>query len=383
MYQSSNYKFEVKIESTETAMFKELHIVKLNSLPVASIQSKPRSSKLNDKLTLIKIDNRVLYSQQYIRMLYELMDALNCTYKGVTRLDICYDCNKFSDGRSPSKFINQFIAKEVGEKGYVYRRGSDKFACYGSKSSSSKAKITSIRFGSEKSRIGCYIYDKTVELKEVKDKPWIRDMWKENGLVSDEKTHVFRSEISIKSQGMDILNMSTGELFRLSPRYLEHYDNIVKIFHFYARKYFDFRICNGQKCKKNFDRLYLFEYNDTVTCKPIYLSRKADTGRMEKICYNKLQRLSETYTDLAEQNRRALVCAMDFLQVLSGLKMGISQKEHYKCYLDSLKGHYFQDWHALAYLASIEEARQKRIELDAEMTYQQYINAPIEIFAER
>lgn len=377
-YHSQNYKFDVRLSEIETAMFKKLYTVKRLGKEVAVIQTTPRSPKLNQGLTLVKLDNRVLYSTSYIKLLYELMDCMNMKYKGITRLDLCYDCNKFVNGRSPSRFINQFISKEVGEKGYIYRRGSDKFAAYGSKSKSSKAKVSSIRFGSGKSRIGAYMYDKTIELQEVKDKPWIREMWLENGLISNEKDHVFRSEISIKSQGMDILNMSTGELFRLSPNYLEHYENIVKIFHFYAAKFFDFRICNGQANKRNYDKLQLFECNTKITCKPLYISSSADTGRMEKICYNKIKKLSETYIELAEPRRRALQCALDFLQELSGIKMGIVAQQHYKQYLDNLKGQYFYDWHTLAYLATIEEARKSKQELQAMEVYALYENACIE-----
>lgn len=375
---SKNYKFDVKMTATQTAMFCNLWTVKSQGMEVATIQNKPRSPKLNRFLTLIKIENRVLYSVKYIELLYELMSALKCTYKGITRLDLCYDCNKFVNGRSPSRFINQFISKSAGETGYIYRRGSDKFAAYGSKSRTSSAKVSSIRYGSEKSRIGAYMYDKTLELQEVKDKPWIREMWKENGLISDEKNHIFRSEISIKAQGMDLLNMSTGELFRLSPSYLEHYENIVKIFHFYAHKYFDFRICNGQKNKRNYDNMQLFECSNEITCKPLSISKSADTGRMEKICYNKIKNLSETYTDIAEPRRNALQCAMDFLSELSGLKMGIVAQQHYKQYLDNLKGHYFYDWHTLAYLATIEEARKSKQELQSMEFYAQYNNASLQ-----
>lgn len=378
IYDSNNYRFRLKLTDVQTAMFKDLYSVYIEKLQVATIQTTPRTTKLNKNLTLIKIENRVLYSQKYIEVLYALMNATNCKYKGITRLDLCYDCVKYKNGRSPSRFINQFISKECEEKGYIYRRGSDRFACYGSKTKSSKAKISSIRFGSEKSRIGAYVYDKTVELKEVKDKPWIREMWKENGLLTDESNHVFRSEISIKAQGMDMLNMGTGELFRLSPNYLEHHSEIVKIFHFYAKKYFDFRICNGQKCKKNYDHLYLFECDTKITCKPVQIPKTADTGRMEKICYNKLKSLSEQYTDLSEYRRIGLQSAMDFLSELTGIKSGTIRKENYKRYLDTLRGHYFIDWHTLAYLASIEEARKARKELDAEMTYALFQNASLE-----
>ena len=375
---SANYTFQVRLSKTQTAMFCNLWKVYSNGFEVAHIQNAPRSSKLNKRLTLIKIENRVLYSAKYIELLYELMGALKCTYKGITRIDLCYDCNKYFNGRSPSRFINQFISKGVGKKGYIYRVGSDRFAAYGCKNRTSSAKVSSIRFGSEKSRIGAYIYDKTIELEEVKDKPWIRQMWEENGIVSNEKEHVFRSEISIKAQGTDILNMCTGELFRLSPNYLEHYENLRKIFHFYAKKYFDFRICNGQKNKRNYDQMQIFECDTAITCKPFSINKCADTGRMEKICYNKIKTLSETYTDLAEPRRKALQCALDFLQELSGIKMGKVTQEHYKEYLSNLKGQYFYDWHTLAYLATVEEARKSKIELQSMEFYAMYKNATLQ-----
>ncbi len=140
-------------------------------------------------------------------MLYDLISTLHLTYKGITRLDLCYDCNYFSNHKSPAKFIQDFVFKEVGKNGYIYRKGSSKFTCHGSKTSTSSSKITSIAFGSNNNKVRQYIYDKTIELEEVKDKPWIREYWELNGLISDEKTHVWRTEISIKSQGMDILNL--------------------------------------------------------------------------------------------------------------------------------------------------------------------------------
>ena len=66
----------------------------------------------------------------------------------------------------------------------------------------------------------------------MKDKPWIRETWEKNGLINSDSVHVWRSEISIKADGKDLLNMGTGELFRLSPRYLEAQEQVEKLVHF-------------------------------------------------------------------------------------------------------------------------------------------------------
>ena len=108
----------------------------------------------------------------------------------------------------------------------------------------------------------------TRELEEVKDKPWIRQYWQENGLISDEKTHVYRAEISIKCDGMDLLNMSTGELFKLSPEYLQSQPSIEKLFHFYAARMFRFHRKGKHTRVRDYDRIELFENSPIITCKP-------------------------------------------------------------------------------------------------------------------
>jgi len=368
-YQNDGYTFDVNLQDGETAQFKNIYTVSMHGMQVAVIQQKPRTTVINQKATLLKLSNRVLYSQQYIKILYALQSVLNLTYKGITRIDICYDCNKFFGGRSVSRFIKTFIEKPLGEKGSLYRRGSDKFAAYGSKSSTSNARVSSIRFGSENSRIGCYMYDKTLEMKEVKDKPWIRDLWEANGLVSDEKTHVWRSEISIKAEGTDILNMSTGELFRISPQYLEHANAIQNLFYVYAGKMFDFRICNGQECKRNYDKLQLFESKEKVTEKPYYMSSSADTGRMEKICFNKIQKLAREYSDLSEPITYGLQTAMDFLQTLSGKKLSIINSEKYEQYLNNFYATKFMNHEDRLYIEALDSVINCKREIDTEMFY--------------
>lgn len=356
--------YTVKMETTQTAQFLRVYTVYWKQLPVATICQQPRTPVMHPASTSLKLANRVLYCERYIELLYDLNRALHLYYKGITRIDICLDCNELAGGRQVARFLRQYVTAEPLTPGHIIRSGSSRFTCHGTRSKTSACNITSIRWGSPKTKVQAYCYDKTLELIEVKDKPWIRDMWEANGLeysinwdglrkLNDKKKqraieneglanyvekHVWRFELSINSQGTDILNMSTGELFRLSPRYIEHRDNVRKLFFIYAGRYFDFRINTGQKRTRDYEKLQLFENHPNVTYKPYYMSKCADTGRVEKICYNRLAHLVRHYVDMSEGVRNSIHVTMEFLQVLSGKKASIVKFERYKHYLDTLVG---------------------------------------------
>ena len=402
-YSSRGYNFIVKKEDYETAQFKDIYTVVYQSHPAATIQQTPRTSVINPLATCVKLSNRVLYCEQYINILYAIQEALNMTYKGITRLDLCYDCNSLHDGRNVERFIRQFVSTEPMTAGHIIRNGSSRFQLHGTRKNTSVATLNSIRWGSPNSRISAYCYNKTLELTEVKDKPWIRKMWEENGLEYDTytltlntltprqrnkkqenatlreyvKKSVWRFEISIKSQGMDVLNMSTAEIFRLSPRYLEHAPQIAKLFHIYAAKVFDFRINTGQKQIRNYHKLQLFENSPEITSKPFYWSRSADTGRMEKICFNKLQKLSREYVDLAEPRRLGLLSAMEFLQELQGKKTQTVRLQRYTQYLNTLYAQKFIAHEDLLYFGAMETAAQARREIHSDSLYELIFEPPI------
>lgn len=364
-YVSRGYKFRVQLQPNETPQFKRVYKVYYKKYQCAIIQQQPRTSVINPNATLVKIDNRILYCHSYIDILYAIQEALHLKYKGITRIDICYDCNFYAGHRSPVKFINQYVGEKVESEKFLHRSGSNQFSCYGSKSASSSARVTSIRFGSTASRVGAYIYDKTQELKEVKDKPWIRDTWKKNGIISDDENHVYRSEISIKAQGVDLLNLSSGELFKLNPQYLNNQDAIERLFYIYANKYFDFRVRKNAKLVKHFTKIELFEHKDELTAKPYNISNCADTGRMEKICENKLRRLSAQYSDISGAYTNALSMAIEFLQQVSGMKYGATKHAHESMYLDTLKGQKWQKEDFDLYINTLQYCHEQKKEISA------------------
>lgn len=320
----------------------------------ADILAVPRSSMLNSNIVLVKIHNRFLYSQNYIKLLYDICTTFKLSIKGLTRLDLCYDCNSFHGGIKPHKFIKEFVTAEFDSPRYIYKVGAKQFRVYGGKSVSSATKFTGIEFGSGKSSKRCYIYDKTRELAEVKDKPWIRQYWQENGLISDEKTHVYRAEISIKCDGMDLLNMSTGELFKLSPEYLRSQPAIEKLFHFYAARMFRFHRKGNHTRVRDYDRIELFENSPIITCKPKKVCVNADTGRTEKICVSTLSRLSCQYSDLAQEYSRALSRCITFLSEVAGIKYAKEKLAKEIQGIEAFKGIQFKEQSYIEYFALVE-----------------------------
>lgn len=320
----------------------------------ADILAVPRSTMLNSNIVLVKIHNRFLYSQNYIKLLYNICDTFKLSIKGLTRLDLCYDCNSFHGGLKPHKFIKEFVTAEFDSPRYIYKVGAKQFRVYGGKSVSSATKFSGIEFGSGKSSKRCYIYDKTRELAEVKDKPWIRQYWQENGLISDEKTHVYRAEISIKCDGMDLLNMSTGELFKLSPEYLQSQPAIEKLFHFYAARMFRFHRKGKHTRVRDYDRIELFENSPIITCKPKKVCVNADTGRTEKICVSTLSRLSCQYSDLSQEYSSALSRCITFLSEVAGIKYAKEKLAKEIQGIEAFKGIQFKEQSYIEYFALVE-----------------------------
>lgn len=372
-------KYYVTREERSTALFRDFFVVTHKNLEYAYIRQNPRLSRIKKSTSCVKLNNRVLYHEGCIDFLLKLLKALHLRYHGITRLDLAYDCNKFFDGRNPHRFIRDFVNKPMSEKGGMYLAGSKEYTLHGRKSISNDGQMNYIQFGGKSSTQKGYIYNKSLELKEVKDKPWIRDMWERNGLKNDDKNPVWRAEISIRSESKDLLNLETGQLFALAPNYINCYENIKKVFHFFAARVFDFRINQGQKNRRHFPRLVLFDKGVEITCLPRRVSNKCDSGRSEKMCKNKLQSLSRTYVDMSESVRSSLYAAIEWIENLSSLKTARYKSEQCKHYLDTFACCRFMAEEDFAYINACYERMQTQREADriSEQLYERYLKSKV------
>lgn len=353
---------ELRDSHIYSPVFKEVRDIVYYGTVYAQIMYSPRSSALKYDLACIKIENRVLYSKERIIVLYQIAASLKFEICGITRLDLCYDCNILANGEDPGAFLLRYLTSIPGSIGHLHRKGSTRFAANGSRSWYKDASVTSMRFGSEKTSIGAYVYNKTLELAEVKDKPWIRELWQNAGLCSTlakeyaeltdkEKEKminyhtlagyctesVWRFEISIRCQGADIMRLSDKQLFKMSVSDMENQADVEELFYIYAAKAFSFSENTGQKNIRYYKPVKLFERGDVaVNYRPVKTSKNLDSGRTEKICANKLNKLLQTYHDMTPELSKSLIQAIVFLKKLSGIKDINLKNLEYARYLDNL-----------------------------------------------
>ena len=352
---------EIKRRDYGTQLWQRVYDVTHKGQGVCVICRMPRSSAIRKNAVSLKLDNRILYSQQWVSILEELLLVFDLQYKGVTRLDLAYDCNVLANGQSVPDFLMQYFSHAPFCSGHIVRVGSRKVEIQATRAMSGATIISGMRWGSPKSDVGAYCYNKTLEMVEVKEKPWIIEAWKRNGVVSsidknrwdalgmDGKkrspeeqaaktqaaqqkaieggqvmdfihTSVWRFELSIKAHGKDLVNLRTGDLFQISPEYLSSQSKVEELFYTYAAKYFDFRISTGQTQVKNYKPMKIFASSFDITMKPMRVVRYADTGRTEKMIANKLNGLFDKYSDLSALQMSSIRAVLSFLNEIRGMR---------------------------------------------------------------
>ena len=146
------------------------------------------------------LSNRTCYFQSPCKVMQEFIERYGFHYQRISRIDICYDFTKFDYGDIPAVVMDRYMRKKYVKinQARIASRGEDGW---------SNRTWNSVSWGQPKSMVKTRFYNKTLELKEVKDKPYIRQAWKEAGLVDDDylltkdgnPIDVWRVEFAVKS----------------------------------------------------------------------------------------------------------------------------------------------------------------------------------------
>ena len=387
--------YEVEKQSYSTNLWLDVYIIKHRGREFATLCCNPRNSGMPECGCTLKLANRVLYSHEWLSESKSIMAEMGLRYKGITRVDVAYDCNVLAGGRSVPGFLMQYFSHAPYCEGHIIRSGSRKVTINATRSNKGSVEISAMRWGSKGSDIGAYAYNKSLELREVKDKPWIRETWEKAGLIDafneeewaklseKEKQRkieqgdvqqliecpVWRFEISIKAHGKDLLNLETGELFKLDINYFEQQNAIENLFYTYAAKVFDFRMSTGQTTIRNYPPLRIFEMSRKVTERPVRVSLLADTGRTEKMIVNRLEALQSVYSDVSSADRAAMEATLCFIREISGTKIRMAKMRKENDYLQHMKGYKSTSTVIDEYLEFVDYSHRKRLDIDAPRSY--------------
>lgn len=327
----SNRGFSVMNRGLHTRHFQELIDVYRDGYKVFEIQHLPSSVK-NAKTgkgvwlpgaALIKLENRLCYQSDCVAFMCDTLMSLNITIKSISRLDVAADFQYFDNGLRPDNLIKNFL------KDIYWKCGTSNFTVIGTQKQ--KSSYEYIRFGSGNSPVHCYLYNKTKELADVKEKPYIRDAWSSAGY--DENKDVWRLEFSLKSDakhmvvtdsvilknGKDYYNKTTGEILActaivkedsrgtlreiipINISTIDRRDEVMRLWNKLAAHYFVFRHNDGKTTKRNAKKVELFNIQSCDTnCALIRLTDAIESGRMEKIVQNYLHKMSDENDDLLQ-----------------------------------------------------------------------------------
>lgn len=156
-----------------------------DGLKLLEIRRSPKSARdglnhgiLDINSCHIRLVNRTCYFNDAVDQLRNFCSVYQYTIVRIARIDIALDFEYFDYGDKPSVFMERFL------KGRYSKINQAQIAAHGQDMWDGRI-WNSISWGEKKSDIRTRFYNKTKELREVKDKPYIRQAWKEAGLIDD------------------------------------------------------------------------------------------------------------------------------------------------------------------------------------------------------
>lgn len=229
--------YQVKIREYGTPIYREMFFIIDEGHQFMEVRRAPRAPKSrggvsDDRACHLRFTNRSCYLRNPVQIMCEFLLAHGYIYKSLSRIDICLDFQQFDNGISPVDFVNRYMTGEYQKlnQANVSAHGQDAWLC---------RTWNSFKWGAPTSAVTTKFYNKTMELKHVKDKPYIREIWSFCGFSEDKD--VWRVEFSITSQSNAVLNKSTGEFIKSSLTSFSDKQRQWFQFCVFASKYFHFK----------------------------------------------------------------------------------------------------------------------------------------------
>lgn len=229
---SNKYEWR-ELEYSSRQFAKIYQVIKDREL-LFEVQEQPFSKIIDANMVIIKVSNYRLYTPNFLREIDQF--CTHCGYKlhNISRIDICCDMLSFKT-ISCEELIEGCVSNRLVKLGrcnkmqpFMYRNDGG-------------WRYEGCAWGSRQGAVYTRLYNKTKELREVKDKPYIRDYWQRalKGYAEDPSQDVWRLEFECDCNIARLVSKDTGE-FAISCERIG--DSIAKTFAVLIHKYFRFAI---------------------------------------------------------------------------------------------------------------------------------------------
>lgn len=240
-FKTDHPQYNIQLLPVSSRTFRDIYTISKEGRQVAQLACHPFSPKIPSYSGTIKFENYILYNDNRCAIIDQIMEELQLYTLGTTRIDICGDFRRIA-GRLPEHLIQDILFERIYKVGHakVTTMGDQQRQQFTSYGVAGKTNTFSyLRYGTRNSRISTYLYNKTKELNEEHDKPYIREMWRNNGWHGDQ--NVWRLEFSIKGRDMKFIAKDTGEILPNNPKLWIKNDIMPIIYAALCRHYFDLR----------------------------------------------------------------------------------------------------------------------------------------------
>ena len=296
-----------------TSVFSRIEEIYYENERLATVTSKPHSSIIDEDLHIVKLDNWVLYSDNFYNLFELIIQETRIYNYKISRIDIAKDFNTFYYNLLPQNLIKGFLS------GKYLKLGKSKYSVFGE--TNKTLTYDYLSFGRKGSPINAYLYNKSHEMQQVTFKPHIVNRWSENGL--DIKKDVYRLEFAIKQSELSFVNINSGENFTFDIKNLFDQEMLENLYLWMMSKFFRLKINTGQKNISREENLVLFKYNefDTIQWEQ---AKPMVTNRADKIFLRKLDTL---YSELRNSDTK-------IFQAVEMLRDNFAKTKHLEYYLE-------------------------------------------------
>lgn len=293
----------VEVLEYGTQVYKYTENYMKNGNIVAILTHSPRSSALKADTGIIKFHNSVLYTANLYNIVTDVLQDWGLLPLSVSRLDICADFHTFNGYTKMQAFFSDFLNTKIWKIGKAkykiigtkeYAQDKELFAMQGVQAA--KHSFQYLRFGGNTSDVAAYLYNKSQEFRDVKCKNYICDMWERNRL--NQNTDVWRLEFSLKGNAIKFVNQRDGVIVEDKLQFLKCGIELQRIFATLYKKYWDFRVNDGQVRKDRMQRLNLLSVRDTPY-KAVKYSLCDTSGIADKRLITSMERV---YNELRNKN---------------------------------------------------------------------------------
>lgn len=222
----------------------------------------------------IRLVNRYCYFTDCVQRLRDFLARYNYQFRRIFRIDLCLDFERFDLGDDPQRFVTRYLRHKFSKINQCNRttHGRDRW---------DGCEDNYLSWGQPKSVVSTKLYNKSLELKEAHDKPYIKQAWMAAGLITNPITMVklrkdgsqytptiWRVEFSVRSgaAGWAVLEDCTGAKNKLKPiaNTLDCYDSKEKqliMFASLAHHYFHFKYFEPRQRKDRCKDKVLFHFD--------------------------------------------------------------------------------------------------------------------------